>query len=130
MKEVSLSHKFFINLIHVGLAFKGHPATDDTRGSDAIEILEYFESRENIRNFVVDGEIGEEKLQLLGYKSTSQIDGDVDIIVIHNNHQSNWSIVDSLVRNCQNEVALFDIWRVKPDKAVLPPNVRYLTFGS
>jgi nucleotide sugar dehydrogenase len=130
IKQISLSHKTQINLIHVGLAFKGHPVTDDIRGSDAVKIIEYFTSRENLRNFVVDGEISDERLQLLGYESTSRIDGGADIIVVHNNHQRNWGIVNSLIQNCPNEVVLFDIWRVVPDKAALPPTVRYMTFGS
>ena len=130
IKQESFSRKAYINLIHVGLAFKGYPVTDDIRGSDTVKIVEYFASKENLRNFVVDGEISNERLQLLGYKPTSEIDGSADIIIVHNNHQGNWSVVSSLIQNCSEEVVIFDVWRMVPDKATLPPTVRYMTFGS
>jgi len=101
-----------MNILLLGIAFKGWPQTNDTRGSTSLVVADELKRRTRSL-YVYDSVIGKERIMGLGYIPYG-LDGPVskfDILLILNNHPDNASIVENLVPNFINRRGLiFDGW--------------------
>ena len=119
-----------LNVLILGVAFKGQPETNDYRQSISIDI---FNEIKNLVNRVeaIDQVINEKELLNLGfYKSKSKVNAhkDADVILILNNHPGNISshIYSSSVR----PKLIFDGWGMLNKSTVEnSQNLIYATMG-
>jgi nucleotide sugar dehydrogenase len=99
-----------LNVLIIGIAFKGVPETADTRGSVAIDIFHKINNL--VRNvYAWDAVISSEKLKKIGFKEfgiLKEVVQSVDIVLILNNHPDN--ILSDLYETPKNSRFLFDGW--------------------
>jgi UDP-N-acetyl-D-mannosaminuronic acid dehydrogenase len=95
-----------------GFAYKGHPETDDLRGSPAGPILQLF--RERVRTVVGhDFIVLPERIAAMGAEPVSLADGfaEAHAALILNNHRSYQTIdIGRLAQSMNPGAILFDVW--------------------
>lgn len=106
------------DILIIGLAFKGYPATNDLRNSPAIEIANLLKSSGfNVRG--IDAVAKKIDIENLGIKSydSKELDFQPTIIGILNNHELNISILKSLIPFLNHKIdkAIFDPWAIIND---------------
>jgi nucleotide sugar dehydrogenase len=122
-----------MNVLIVGLAFKGMPETSDIRASVALDLIGKFQDRSRIRvkDFVVPPAVISE----LGCVAVeSELDESfvgIDAVLVMNNHYRNtkFNVVEAL-RRCNHPVLFFDGWNMFDQREIESlGNVCYATMG-
>jgi len=119
-----------LSVLVVGIAFKGLPETNDLRGSCAVDLINELGSR-SVKVRVWDAVITSEELLSLGFdviSDLSQLDNDIDAVLVMNNHPENRKI-ESSVEGCTG-ILIFDGWHTL-DKELIKQseNLSYSTIG-
>ena len=122
------SPKIFIS----GFAFKGHPETDDLRGSPALRLLDIFKQAgfNNIHghDFIVKEE--EIKKMQVAYASLEEGLQDADVAIFMNNHKKYDSIdIESLAKRPRPGALLFDGWQLFDEKLKNINHIHYESIG-
>jgi UDP-N-acetyl-D-mannosaminuronic acid dehydrogenase len=118
----------------LGLAFKGEPATDDTRGSLARDVIrqlrQYFPAA---RISGADPEVSIEDAISIGVDelvSTSTALENATVAIVQNNHHR---LKDEIILNCalprKKPIVIFDFWGIL-NKEFVSESVNLITFGN
>lgn len=122
-----------LQILMVGLAFKGMPETSDIRASVGLDLIEKLPSRQNIhvKDFVVSSAV----ISALGCTpvegSIAEALQEVDAVLIMNNHYLNnkFNVVDAM-RSTKTSKFLFDGWHMFNRRELEAlPHVCYATLG-
>lgn len=122
-----------LQILIVGLAFKGMPETSDIRASVALDLIEKLPSRSNIhiKDFVVDGDT----IRSLGCKAAEEELAEalqnVDAVLVMNNHYRNnkFNVVEAMKR-AKKPKFFFDGWHMFNRRELEAlPQVFYATLG-
>lgn len=123
-----------LKVLHIGMAFKGKPATDDLRGSDALKVFAGLSNSSFIDNYSWDAEVSFESL---AHKGLNPVEDEINsqdfsIVIIHNNHVENSKkVLDFLTsRNHGQSVYVLDLCNALQLEGQLPANITYRAFGS
>ena len=99
-----------LNVLIVGIAFKGIPETTDIRGSVAIDVFNAMKG--NVKKvFGWDAVISSKELRAIGFEVAENLESAIDfadIVLIMNNHPDNVS--SDMYVSSQNGKLLFDGW--------------------
>ncbi len=119
-----------LNILIIGIAFKGMPETTDVRASVAIDVFNELNSRVN-QIFGWDAVINSKELQGMGFKVIEdivEIIDHTDVVLILNNHPDN--VCSDMYASSQDGRLIFDGWnqldRVAVEKI---PGLIYATMG-
>ncbi len=119
-----------LNILIIGIAFKGVPETTDVRGSVATDVFNELNSRVN-QIFGWDAVINSKELQGMGFKVIEdivEIIDHTDVVLILNNHPDN--VCSDMYASSQDGRLIFDGWnqldRVAVEKI---PGLIYATMG-
>ena len=122
-----------LNILVVGVAFKGMPETSDTRDSVALDLLEKLPSKHltQVKDFVVL----KEDIEALGVKAATgeleELLTKVDVVIFMNNHYRNnkFNVISALKRN-PGPVLFFDGWNMFDQHEIESlKHVYYATMG-
>ena len=119
-----------LNILLVGLAFKGMPETSDYRDSVALELVQSL----NTANLVIrDFVISDADIAALGYTPTSDITEAAraaDVILVMNNHYLNnkFNVVQAL-QSRESPTLVFDGWHMFNRRELEGMGVTYATMG-
>ncbi|MEN6460030.1 MAG: nucleotide sugar dehydrogenase [Syntrophomonas sp.] len=120
----------------MGIAFKGHPATDDLRGSMAKPIFKalqkYFPESE-YRGF--DAVVPEKQIKKLGLKPYTNLEQAIlgsNLVLILNNHSVFSTMpVEKLACKLARPGLIYDFWNnFIAEDLQLPPGTGYMALGS
>ena len=131
IKEKKLSFaetKVFIS----GLAFKGYPATNDLRGSPAIQLLDFLKKAQIKRIYGHDFVVEKKEIENLGIKSCSMEEGlkDADVAIFMNNHKKYQELdIGRLVKTMKPGALLFDGWQLFDNKLKSIECINYESIG-
>lgn len=120
--------KIFIS----GFAFKGHPATDDLRGSPAIQLLNLLKEAQAKNIYGHDFVVKSQELEKLGVKPCSIEEGlkDADAAVFMNNHKEYQDIdIQKLAEIMKTKALLFDGWQLFDEKLKNINSINYESIG-
>lgn len=118
-----------------GLAFKGRPATDDLRGTVAIDIFREIRNVFRLSNYVgYDPMVGPLEIEALGLNPVESLDeafAESELVLILNNHtQFEMMDVGRLSRLMASSGFIYDFWgQFDPEKIDLASNVGYGGLG-
>jgi UDP-N-acetyl-D-mannosaminuronic acid dehydrogenase len=120
----------------VGLAFKGQPATDDTRGTMAIPVLAALRARfpqASFRGF--DAEVTDNGITAMGLEPCATIEdafAGAHLVVVLNNHTALMTMaLEKLTTHMARPGLVYDFWNLfRPDELRLPDHVGYVGLGS
>jgi len=122
-----------LNILLVGIAFKGMPETSDTRGSVALHLIEKLPSRDLL--LVKDFVVPKEDIEALGLKAvTRELDdlfSNVNVVIFMNNHYRNnkFNVIQAL-RSNPDPVLFFDGWNMFDQREIESlDHVYYATMG-
>ena len=113
IKRFADNYKLQVNSLYVlivGVAFKGHPETIDTRSSASIDLFNFLKSK-GIGTYTYDQVIPYDSLLAQDLNPVSDISSSVlsaDCVLIMNNHPNNISILQYLKPNKKR--LIFDGW--------------------
>jgi nucleotide sugar dehydrogenase len=118
-----------LNILVIGIAFKGSPKTDDYRFSTGVNFCNLIQNK--VKNlWVKDFQIGSKKIKELGYKNIDSIKK-VDAIFILNNHEKNSDIVLLDWLKKRSKKLLYDGWAQRTNlKSYDDKNFFYSTLGK
>lgn len=120
--------KIFIS----GFAFKGHPETDDMRGSPALKLLDILK-KFNFKNiFGHDFAVKEEQIKNLGLVPCSLEKGmqDADVVIFMNNHKKYEDIdITALTKHVSHGALIFDGWQLFDEKLKDANHIEYESIG-
>ena len=121
-----------LNVLIIGLAFKGEPATNDVRGSSALEVARALDE-ESVTVCGWDAILSDEHIAETGIQPVQELtDGvrNADAVLILNNHRANVQ-PGLFVQNLQNRPKLvFDGWnQLDPEEIDRVPGLVYATMG-
>jgi len=121
-----------LEVLLIGLAFKGMPETSDMRDSVALALVEAMPNRQriHIKDFVIPANditaIGCQPVDAL-----AESFGAVDVVLVLNNHYMNnrFNVIEALRRN-RRPVLFFDGWNMFDQREIEAlPHVSYATMG-
>ena len=120
----------FMNIVIMGVAFKGIPETTDIRGSVAINLLNVI--KENVgKVFGWDAVIKQVELKKLGFEITTDLQSaieEADAVLILNNHPGNMR--SELYISSSSGRLLFDGWnQLDASEVEKIPGLHYSTMG-
>jgi len=118
----------------LGLAFKGHPATDDVRGSLAKNLIRSLRLEfPKQRILGVDLEVSDEDGLALGVDqmvSTTEAFNSSSILIVQNNHRL---LADEIRSNCakvrENPQSVFDFWGLL-NRDYVDNRIELIVFGN
>ena len=97
-----------MNILFVGIAFKGEPETNDVRGSTSLDIKENLTKKvKKINGW--DAVLTKDNIKDLGFNNVKNLDEGIktsDIILILNNHRLN--VKSNYYYKTYNEKLIFD----------------------
>lgn len=118
-----------LNILVIGIAFKGFPKTDDYRFSTGVDFCNLIQNKVK-KLWVKDFEIDSKKINQLGFKNLISIKK-VDAIFILNNHEKNSDIVLLDWLQKKSKKLLYDGWGQKTNlKNYDDKNFFYSTLGK
>lgn len=122
-----------LNILIVGLAFKGMPETSDIRASVTLDILDKLPDRSRIR--IKDFVVSNEEIEKLGCiaESGELVDScaQADIVLVMNNHYRNnkFNVIEAL-RRSKHPILFFDGWNMFNQREIeSASHVCYATMG-
>lgn len=120
-----------LNILIIGVAFKGIPETTDVRGSIALELISNLKQIGMRNLYVWDAIISRVKLEELGLNVlldiSTEID-EIDVILVLNNHEKN--ILPEVYRSSKRGRLLFDGWgQFRADQIEKVEGLKYSTMG-
>ncbi len=127
-KNISLENA---NIFISGFAFKGHPETDDMRGSPTLRLLEFFKNSQIKNIYGHDFVVKKEDIEKLEVKfcSVEEAFKTADVLIFMNNHKKYNDIsVGNLTENMKENSLLFDGWQIFSDK-IKDLNINYESIG-
>lgn len=116
-------------IVVIGIAFKGDPATSDTRNSSSLDILEKFNKKQV---FIYDPVASKEELKELDYKVLKNVSScfkNKNAVIIMNNHESykQWDL-KILLKGAPKNFLFFDGWRMFDEENINNfKNVNYMS---
>ena len=123
-----------LRVLVVGMAFKGRPATNDLRGSSSVNVAQKLGER-GCRVVCFDAVVSDDELFQHGFVSADLmgVAGEVDVILILNNHEDN--VPEGLLERIGNgrPVLVFDGWsmldryEVEKYSGITYANLGYMT---
>lgn len=120
-----------LEILMLGLAFKGVPETNDMRNSPSID-LAYLFLKKNKRMFGWDAVV--ESLTIPDIFLQSEITSKPQVFLILNNHENNVEKLKVFLEGNNEKIWIFDPWRLIGDpKEILrfaPQGVTYLTMSN
>lgn len=119
--------KIFIS----GFAFKGHPETDDTRGSPALQLLNFFKDSKVKNIYGHDFVVKNEELEKIGVSpcAIEEAFKIADVLIFMNNHKKYADIiVGKLAEKMKGGTLLFDGWQIFSDK-IKDLDINYESIG-
>ena len=126
--------KFSVPLI-LGIAFKGIPETNDTRGTTAIELTNQLRSKlPGCKIFGFDALV-EKKFyrqnKIIHVKRLYKSSYKKDIIIIHNNHKSFKNLkLDKFLNFMNKNGLIFDFWNSYSKRVYTKKNINYISLGN
>lgn len=122
-----------MNVLIVGLAFKGMPETSDIRASIALDLIGKFPDRSRIRikDFVVPSAVISDLGCIPVEQELAQSFNGVDAVLVMNNHYRNskFNVVEAL-NKCAHTVLFFDGWNMFDQREIESlGNVCYASMG-
>jgi len=120
----------------LGIAFKGRPVTDDTRGTMAVPVFEALRLAFPKGRFVAhDPVVDQATLKSLGLEPVASLEDafqDAQFVLVLNNHPAYGAMpVESLADLMARPGAVYDCWNNFTDQAIhLPRDVSYIALGS
>jgi len=121
-----------LNILIIGIAFKGNPETNDYRGSVSLDVMSMLKKKVS-RIFGWDAVITKQNINNLGFDDYDDLDDVInksDAILILNNHPDN--IISNLYENHNEDRIrlIFDGWH-QLDRIDIErnPNLKYATMG-
>ncbi len=125
-----------LNVLILGLTFKGYPKTDDMRGSISIDLINYFK-KNNVKNkiFAYDKFVNKKsfkKLDIIEVKNLKKSFYHMDLVVIANNNLEFRKINLSKEMLLLNKNALvYDFWNFyRSNRYVEKNKSNYVAFGN
>ena len=118
-----------LRVLVIGVAFKGLPETNDTRGSTAIEVGRALQDR-GARVSAWDAVVPRAEIERLGFEFAEPLDAaaNVDAMLILNNHTDNTP--PGLLTKCRRPMFLFDGWSLLDAREVeRHQHMTYATMG-
>ncbi|TLQ48724.1 nucleotide sugar dehydrogenase [Streptomyces marianii] len=120
----------------LGVAFKGHPETDDERSSPAVEIVAHLRARHadlTVRSH--DPSVPEHRQRVLGYEPYAEAKEAVEganLVIIGTNHRVYTQLsLHWLTERMASPGLVYDAWALHSRAAAeLRGRVRYLAFGE
>jgi nucleotide sugar dehydrogenase len=120
-----------LEILMLGLAFKGSPETNDMRNSPSIDLAHLF-LKEGKRIFGWDAVV--ENSTIPGIFLQSEITIKPQVFLILNNHENNVDKLNAFLLGNNEKIWIFDPWRLIGDpKEILrfaPQGVTYLTLSN
>jgi nucleotide sugar dehydrogenase len=120
-----------LEILMLGLAFKGTPETNDTRNSPSIDLARLF-LKEGKQIFGWDAVV--ENSSIPGIFLQSEITIRPRVFLILNNHESNVDKLNAFLLGNNEKIWIFDPWRLIGDpKEILrfaPQGLTYLTLSN
>lgn len=112
----------------MGFGFKGHPETDDMRGSPTIDVVNGLKELgcENLcgQDFVVK----EEELKKKGVIPTSLEEGfrNADCVIFANNHPNYFALdIERLIKTLNKPAVFIDVWHIFDPKEIKRDGIIY-----
>lgn len=142
--SVSMIKKYFykknkniknLNILILGIAFKGIPETNDTRGTTAIELTNQLRSKlPGCKIFGFDALV-EKKFyrqnKIIHVKRLYKSSYKKDIIIIHNNHKSFKNLkLDKFLNFMNKNGLMFDFWNSYSKRVYTKKNINYISLGN
>ena len=142
--SVSVIKKYFykknkniknLNILILGIAFKGIPETNDTRGTTAIELTNQLRSKlPGCKIFGFDALV-EKKFyrqnKIIHVKRLYKSSYKKDIIIIHNNHKSFKNLkLDKFLNFMNKNGLIFDFWNSYSKRVYTKKNINYISLGN
>lgn len=115
-----------------GFAFKGHPETDDMRGSPAVKLLNIFKQARFANMFGHDFVVSKEALETTGIKYASLEEGvkDADVVIFMNNHKKYHELdITTLAKFAKRGALVFDGWQLFDEQLKENNHVHYESIG-
>ena len=120
-----------LEILMLGLAFKGTPETNDMRNSPSIDLAHLF-LKQGKRIFGWDAVV--ENSTIADIFLQSEITMKPQVFLILNNHESNVDKLNAFLLNNNEKIWIFDPWRLIGDpKEILrfaPHGVTYVTLSN
>ena len=120
----------------LGIAFKGHPLTDDLRGSMAIKLIYELKKKfKNLKIFGFDPVVERKKIineKINSVKNMNQIFQKADIVIISNDNKYFSKLnLGKLSSKMNLNGLIYDVWNLyDKDKLRLNNNVNYFSLGN
>ena len=122
-----------LSILHLGIAFKGYPPTDDMRGADSLKVIKALKNS-GAQQFAIDFEILNQDLIFLNIETDTSLffRSTFAIIVIYNNHIKNRSFVLQNLESFSesSQVFILDLWNLFDSNFVWPSNFNYQSLGN
>ncbi|MEK7124200.1 MAG: nucleotide sugar dehydrogenase [Patescibacteria group bacterium] len=127
-----LKEKKDAKILISGFAFKGHPETDDMRGSPAVKLLEIFKKARFSNIYGHDFIVKKTDIENLGVRHASLEEGmqDADTVIFMNNHKKYQDIdIENLAGKAKPGALIFDGWQLFDQKIKNIKNINYESIG-
>ena len=123
-----------IRIAICGIAFKGRPETDDTRGTPTKYVIDALREQFPEATFVgQDFAVKPEAISAFGLTPVTieaAFEGSHLVVVTNNNSKYEWLDIDKEVEKMARPGVVFDCWGVLPASfADMPANIRFLRLG-
>lgn len=125
-----------IKISILGLAFKGRPETNDTRGTTAIKLIDELKKnfpRSKIygHDLLVENEFYK-KYKIKKFEKINDIFKNSSIVIIHNNHPAYLKMnLHYLSNSMKQDGLIYDFWNIfNVKKSELANNVQYISLGN
>ena len=117
-----------LEILIIGIAFKGLPETNDLRGSDALELAKYYKNKvKSLR--LLDHVVTDTEINQQGFKTDKKSSSfkKYDAILILNNHpkNTNFNLSDKL----KTDGIVFDGWKQLSKYSIEESGFIYSTMG-
>jgi UDP-N-acetyl-D-mannosaminuronic acid dehydrogenase len=113
-----------VNVLLLGFAFKGKPATSDTRGSSTLSLMKRLEKKSVFKVFGYDPLVSNDSIQKFGATPVSSIEEGINtceiIVVMNNSVVFEHTDMHKLLEKVNRPVLLYDTWSLYPAETLAP----------
>ena len=138
LKKLIIKNNFRkkLNILFLGMAFKGHPVTDDLRGSMGIKVFQETKRQFKNSNFYgYDPVVSNNKLKKIGLKVETNLNKafkNKDLVLILNDHKE-FSKMDIpiLSKKLNSPSIIYDVWNLFNNSNLkLNKHKKYISLGA